>query len=94
MNEDNLLEVLQNNGDLNDVKVTAYTTIKEVPIKTKRRPSPEVKLSRWLPPLMGQGTYGIRCEMCWGSVMRNAEGVFVKTPFCPHCGKRMSNPDE
>lgn len=54
---------------------------------------PKIKMSRWLPPLMGEGTYGTRCEMCWGSIMRNAEGVFVKTPFCPHCGKKMSNPD-
>lgn len=60
---------------------------------TKRHSMPKIKMSRWLPPLMGEGAYGIRCEMCWGSVMRNAEGAFVKTPFCPHCGKKMSNPD-
>ena len=64
-----------------------------IPKPNKRPPMPKIKMSRWLPPLMGEGAYGIRCEMCWGSIMRNAEGAFVKTPFCPHCGKKMSNPD-
>lgn len=34
MSKDNLLEVLQNNGDLNDVKATTFITMKEVPVKT------------------------------------------------------------
>lgn len=87
MSEDNLLEILQNNGDLKNVisnsedDNAAFCT------------TPKIKMSRWLPPLMGESTYGIRCEACWGFIMRNAEGAFVKTPFCPHCGKKMNNPD-
>ena len=34
MSKDNLLEVLRNNGDLNDVKATNYMTMTETPIKT------------------------------------------------------------
>lgn len=34
MSKDNLLEILQNNGDLNDVRPVTYMTMKEVPVKT------------------------------------------------------------
>lgn len=34
MSEDNLLEILQTNGDLNDVQPTTYMVMKEIPVKT------------------------------------------------------------
>ena len=34
MSNDNLLEVLRNNGDLNDVQPTTYMIMKEIPVKT------------------------------------------------------------
>lgn len=34
MNKDNLLEILRNNGDLNDVQPTTYMIMKEIPVKT------------------------------------------------------------
>ncbi len=34
MSKDNLLEILRNNGDLNDVQPTAYMVMKEIPVKT------------------------------------------------------------
>jgi hypothetical protein len=52
-----------------------------------------VKISKWCPPLMGQGKCDTYCERCWGKIMRNSTGTFEETPYCPHCGARMDSND-
>lgn len=49
------------------------------------------KISKWCPPLMGQGKCDTYCERCHGKIMRNSTGIFEETPYCPHCGAKMSN---
>lgn len=47
------------------------------------------KISKWCPPLMGQGKCDTYCERCHGKIMRNSTGIFEETPYCPHCGADM-----
>ena len=45
--------------------------------------------SQWIKPALGQGKCETYCAKCKGKIMRNSTGLFVETPFCPHCGAYM-----